>query len=300
MTMTKITVFSAPKPFSDPHIRTIQRNAVLSWKALGPEVDVLLIGDEPGIKETSAELGITHIPDVDCNQQGTPLVSSIFRLAGERSSSDIMIYINADIILLPEVLDVIDAIYEEHQEFLLSGCRWDLDITKELVVDGDWTYELKDKVLKEGRLRSYTAMDYFIFPRLLLQEIPPFAVGRAGWDNWMIYYGMQQSWPVIDITPSNVIIHQNHDYSHLPNGVIHYDLEESYNNVALAGGIRSMYDLLDVPLVFSGGRIRRKRMNVRRLLRLAERIITPNEQHGRRWQLATKLRKIGKRIDRVK
>ena len=32
--------------------------------------------------------------------------------------------------------------------------------------------------------------------------MPDFAIGRAGWDNWMIYHARQQGWPVIDGTPS--------------------------------------------------------------------------------------------------
>ncbi len=40
-----------------------------------------IIGDEPGIAEFAAEVGIQHLPEVDCNPLGTPLVSSIFALA---------------------------------------------------------------------------------------------------------------------------------------------------------------------------------------------------------------------------
>ena len=31
-----ITIFTAPKPFTDPHIDLIQRNAIRSWRDLGP------------------------------------------------------------------------------------------------------------------------------------------------------------------------------------------------------------------------------------------------------------------------
>ena len=296
--MTRITVFSAPKPITDPHIKTIQRNAVRSWKALGPQVDVLLIGDEPGISEAAEDLGVRQIPEVECNDQGTPLVSSIFQLARENSTSDVMIYLNADIILLPECLEVIDSILALHREFLLVGRRWDLDMSEELDFGGSWQEPLESRIKSEGVLRRYTAMDYFIFPRNLLGKIPRFAVGRAGWDNWMIYNAVHQPWPVIDITPSNRIIHQNHDYGHLPNGVIHYDLGESYQNVSLAGGMRSMYDLLDVPLVFKNGAVRKTAPSLRRTLRTLERMVMPDEQEGWRWQMTRLFRKLGRKIDR--
>ena len=41
--MPLITLFSAPKPFADPHIAIIQRNALRSWTLL-PDVEVILLG----------------------------------------------------------------------------------------------------------------------------------------------------------------------------------------------------------------------------------------------------------------
>ncbi len=81
-----LTIFTAPKPFVDPHIQVIQRNALKNWLALGDEVQVLVIGDEPGIAEVSSELGVRHIPGVKCNVQGTPLISSIFSTLLERQA----------------------------------------------------------------------------------------------------------------------------------------------------------------------------------------------------------------------
>jgi hypothetical protein len=43
--MSLITLFSAPKPFTDPHIAMIQRNAIYSWTLL-PDVEVILLGEE--------------------------------------------------------------------------------------------------------------------------------------------------------------------------------------------------------------------------------------------------------------
>ena len=78
--MPLLTLFTAPKPFTDPHIDTIQRNALRSWLQL-PDVEVLVVGQEPGLAETADELGLKHLPAVARNQWGTPLVSSIFDLA---------------------------------------------------------------------------------------------------------------------------------------------------------------------------------------------------------------------------
>jgi len=66
--MSNITIFTAPKPFSDPHINIIQRNAVRSWKMLGPDAEVLLIGDENGIKEEALIISSILMPILSCFQ----------------------------------------------------------------------------------------------------------------------------------------------------------------------------------------------------------------------------------------
>jgi len=257
-----------------------------------------LIGDESGIKETADILDVQHIPNVQINDLGTPLISSIFSLARQVSTHDLLIYLNADILLLPETMEVIQKIQQMKKEFLIVGRRWDLDITREITFDSDWANEIRIQIEKEGKLQSPAAMDYFIFPRHLFQDIPSFAVGRAGWDNWMIYHGMSQDWSVIDVTPSLMIIHQNHDYKHLPDGAPHYDLEESHHNVMLGGGIRHTYDLVDIPLIFENGKISHKKPSIGRALRKLERIVTPPERKGRRWLIALVLRKIQRKISK--
>lgn len=296
--MSKVTIFSAPKPFSDPHINTIQLNAVRSWKMLGPGVEILLIGDEPGIKETAGILDVQHIPNVRVNNLGTPLISSIFSLARQASTQDLLIYLNADILLLPETMEVIQKIHKLKKEFLIVGRRWDLDITAEITFDSDWSNDMKIRVEKEGKLQSSAAMDYFVFPKHLYQDIPPFAVGRAGWDNWIIYHGMSQDWPVIDATPSLMIIHQNHDYRHLPDGAPHHDLEESHHNVTLGGGMRNTFDLVDIFLMFKDGRISHKTPSVGRFLRKLERIVTPSEREGWRWIITRILKKAQRKFSK--
>ena len=43
-TMPFLTIFTAPKPFTDPRIDIIQRNAIRSWLSLGEDVGVILVG----------------------------------------------------------------------------------------------------------------------------------------------------------------------------------------------------------------------------------------------------------------
>lgn len=244
--MSFLTIFSAPKPFSNPHIATIQGNAMQSWKHLGPDVDVILVGEETGLPEAAAQYGIRYLPLVVRNKEGTPLVSSIFQLARQNSDSPLLAYVNADIILMSDFVDAARRVSGQVRKFLLIGQRWDLEITTPLDFSGDWESRLRRWNKEKGELYPPLGSDYFIFPRTCFMEIPDFAIGRAAWDNWMIYKARREHWMTIDSTLSILDIHQKHDYSHLPGGQPHYHLPESDQNLRLAGGrLRKNFGLID-------------------------------------------------------
>jgi len=243
--MALVTLFSAPKPFIDPHIAVIQRNAIKSWTTL-PDVEVLLIGDEQGLAEVAAELGVVHLPDVKCSDNGTPLISSMFQLARENSRSDLLCIINADMLLMPDFVEAAKQITHWRDKFVLLSQRWDLDVTQPLDFSTGWEEHLRTTVHAQGELHRPAGSDFFLFPLTSYLDIPDFAIGRAGWDNWMIYKARRENWPAIDCTPSIMIVHQNHDYRHLPDGKPHYEHPETNENIRLAGGPAAVrYTILD-------------------------------------------------------
>ena len=240
-----LTIFSAPKSFSDPHIARIQRNAIASWRHLGEEVEVLLIGDEPGMAEAGAELGVKVLRDVERNEEGTPLISSIFQLVSSESQQHFLCYANADILLFEDLMDAVQNISSRFNDFLILGQRWDLDLERELAFSEDWQRKLMEEVHSRGQRHPPMGSDYFIFPKGLFQDIPAFALGRAGWDNWMIYAGRRAGVPVVDASEAITVVHQNHDYQHLPNNQPHYRLPESLRNIELGGGRETIFNLSD-------------------------------------------------------
>ncbi len=294
--MSFLTIFTAPKPFTDPHINIIQRNAIQSWQHLSDVVDVILIGEEDGLVEVAEEFGVKHLPDVARNKWGTPLVSSIFSLARDSSDAPVLAYVNADMLLMPEFVAVARKAVEQAKKFLIVGRRWDLDLKEQLSFDSNWVTRLWNYVDTNGELHAPGGSDYFIFPRTIFTDIPDFAIGRAGWDNWMIYQGLQQKWPVVDASDSLMVVHQNHDYSHLPGGQMHYDLEETKINAALGGGMQNMYMTLDASHEFISGRIRPVRFHPARFMRKLERLVYSPEQRGLRWLVTRQLRRLRKKL----
>jgi len=268
-----LTLFSAPKPFDRPHIALIQRNAIRSWLALGPEVEVLLLGDEPGLAEAAREFGVRHLPEVERNAHGTPLIPSMFALAQEASQAPYLCYLNADIVLLPHFLPALKAMAAQVEGcFLAVGQRWNLEVTEPLAFGPEAEVALWARVRNEGRMHPRNGIDFFAFPRGCLNAIPPLVVGRAGWDNWIVYHARTQGWPVVDLTPSVLVIHQNHDYAHLavPQGRHPYKQEEAQRNVELAGGLHHMYTIWEASHVLARGRVRRQPLRLGGLIHKVE------------------------------
>jgi hypothetical protein len=278
--MPLLTLFSAPKPFTDPHIATIQRNAIKSWTQLS-DGEIILLGEETGLAEAARELGVKHLPNVARNASGTPLISSMFQLARENSTSDLLCIINADMILMS---DFIDAAMESRSlvlknrrqaaglhNFVLLSQRWDLDVTQPLDFTAGWQDRLSSMVHRQGSLHRPAGSDFFLFPRSAYTDVPAFTIGRAGWDNWMIYRARKEKWPVIDCTPSLMIVHQNHDYSHLPGGRPHYEHPDTNENIRLAGGQANIrYTILDSTHQLVNGKLTRPKMTSLRFSRKFE------------------------------
>ena len=277
--MPVITLFSAPKPFTDPHIAMIQYNAIQSWTLLS-DVEVILLGEETGLAEAARELGVKHIPDVARNDSGTPLISSMFQFArdaSQRSNSDLLCIINADMILMPDFIEAAKQVLStsrfkrDLQNFVMLSQRWDMDITAPLEFAAGWERQLVSTVRTQGQLHRPAGSDFFLFPRSCYQDIPNFVIGRAGWDNWMIYKARKEKWPVIDCAPSVMIVHQNHDYAHLPGGKSHHEHPDTNENIRLAGGQAAIrYTILDSTHQLVGGKLARPKLSYLRFMRGVE------------------------------
>ncbi len=268
--MSLITLFSAPKPFTNPHIAMIQRNAIKSWTLL-PDVEVILLGEEIGLAEAAKELGVKHLPNVARNESGTPLISSMFQLARENSNSELLCIINADMILMPDFVEAAKQVVKLKDKFVLLSQRWDYDIATSLDFAEGWESGLRESVRKQNQLHRPAGSDFFLFPKSCYEDIPDFIIGRAGWDNWMIYKARKEGWPVIDCTPSVMLVHQNHDYSHLPGGKPHYEHPDTDENIRLAGGQAAVrYTILDSTHQLADGKLMRPKMTSLRFTRRFE------------------------------
>lgn len=212
-----LTIFATPKPMRG-HNGVIQRNAIHSWTLLRPACEILLFGRDEGVAEIAAEFGLRHVPDVACNEFGTPLLSDMFVQAQRLASHPTICYINADIILMSDFLGAVQRMNRLRQgkPYLMVGHRRDIDITEPLPFGPDWQRALRADVQRRGKLHGPHGIDFFVFPRGMIDAMPEFAVGRPFWDVWLLYHTRKSQIPLIDATRAVMIVHQNHDYKHVP------------------------------------------------------------------------------------
>lgn len=236
-----VTLFSIPKPFRG-HIGTIQRNAIRSWTLLRSTPEILLLGDDLGTSEVAREIGAKHISHIARNEFGTPLLSDVFSNAEQSATNDVLCFVNSDIILANDLLDAVDRI--NLRPFLMIGQRWDLDMEGAYdFTNPDWNRRLRQEVNARGALHPHTGVDYYVFSKGLWGTLPPFAIGRTTYDNWLIWKARSLGVPVIDATRVVMSVHQNHERTYTSMGVEPPDESdnlirgtEARQNLELAGG----------------------------------------------------------------
>lgn len=213
VTMALLTLFSIPRAFSGD-VGDRQLNAIRSWSRLGPDVEVLLYGDDPGVADAASSIGARHEPTIATSSYGTPLLREAFLDTAENSSTRLLCYVNADIILLPDFLTAVRRI--RLRRFLMVGQRHDLDVDGLIDFEaGDVGERLLDRVERLGSLHQPAGSDYFVYPRETPWDCPPLVIGRGRWDNWIIYRARALGLRVVDATDVTRVIHQNHDYAHI-------------------------------------------------------------------------------------
>ena len=241
-----LTIFTIPKPFHN-HFAVIQENAIRSWMQCGPEMRIILMGDDEGTAELAARLHIDHEPNIKRNQFGTPLLDDLFHQAEVISNDNLLCYVNADIILMAEFYSAVKQVMHSKRRFLMVGQRTDFNQTEPIdFTSPSWEESLRHQVNQFGSLHRPTGIDYFVYRRGMWETIPPFAIGRFSWDNWLIYRALELKIPVVDATNRVLAVHQNHDYSHARNGSKGARRgPEARENFRLAGGMKKSFTIWD-------------------------------------------------------
>ncbi|WVZ99218.1 hypothetical protein U9M48_044547 [Paspalum notatum var. saurae] len=165
----RVTIFAAPRP--PPEGSPARKDlAVRSWLALPGNVSVVLLGAGPGDAALAARLGrrVTIDAAIDSAFTGTPFFHSMVARAQAAAESDICVLVDAEIILLPEIVSVLAYfskvdrdwffvamarnVTDFHYQLADNGSHWvqadgkEVSFNKEIPAD-NWALESSDRGL---------------------------------------------------------------------------------------------------------------------------------------------------------
>lgn len=206
----QITIGTIPRAFVGLH-ETKQKNALISWLYIKPRPEIILLCDDPGVKSASQKFGCKFIPDIKRNPEfnNVPLISDAFSRLQLEATRDTICFMNTDIIVLEGLVKAAEQVAGELSQFVIVGQRWDVDISLPVDFSSSWKSRIRDRVTQAGNLHAACGIDYFLFSRGTIPEIPPFVVGSPGWDNWIIQELLRRDIPVIDATKTISVVHQD-------------------------------------------------------------------------------------------
>ena len=258
-----LTLFTIPRAFSG-HTGLVQANAIGSWIRLNANCDVILFGDDPGVAEAAARFGVHHEPQLARTPQGTPILSDVFARADAIARHPLLCFVNSDIILFNDVVTAAKMVAARYRHFLMVSSRFNLRIEEALAFGSDWDRDLRARAIGEARMYPAAGSDIFIYPRGLFGIVPPFAIGRGYWDNWLMLCARQRGASLIDATKAVIAVHQDHGYGHVGGAPAGSGSEakvlataEGKRNLELAGGRGRLYTVYDATVVLgANGRFR--------------------------------------------
>lgn len=234
-----ITILSSPKPFENESDWN-QLNALRSWRSIGKNVEIIVFGDVPGIKNAVREVGAVHISGIETSSTGAPSFNAMVNYANIEGKYDLQIYVNCDILLNFNIIKSMQISFEKFNKFLLVGER--LDLKEKIKIDTQyphWEIGLYNLV-EHAQLKPHgpTGVDYFGFVRGLWGNLPNVYMGRAMCDQALLHYCHKNQIPIIDASQVVTAIHQFHDYSHLDRGKLEVTEGSDKKTMATLHGLK--------------------------------------------------------------
>tara|TARA_B100001173_G_C15985161_1_gene546405 strand:+ start:832 stop:1476 length:645 start_codon:yes stop_codon:yes gene_type:complete len=175
-------------------------------------------------------------------------------------------FINADIILPINFLDIINPLYKKLRRFLMVGHRWDMEVdyfinfNNESKIKSFWK-----NAQNNSKKHACTGIDYFIFRKETFKNLPDFAIGRPGYDNWLLWHARRRMLQLIDASSEIHAIHQNHHFN-FHNLLNNPKIKDRNNILEEEDGIRNRtiigknhLNLLDTNYFISDGIVKRKK-----------------------------------------
>ena len=205
-----------------------QFNAIRSWLRLVPPSHIFLYMDTQESCDHLTSLvpafRLIRCQPVPCvnDEYHRPRLDCLFNHANENAATDILAFVNGDIVLDPYLNTVLDTVSKRYgQHFSLVSRRTDTQV--DLTTMDAWYASINevdhtDAVIRysaeHGAMHSEWGIDLFVYTRTVFASLdfPPFLAGVYRWDNWLLTtLILKDDMKVVDATQPGLVIHQQSD-----------------------------------------------------------------------------------------
>jgi Glycosyl-transferase for dystroglycan len=222
-----LTMLCIPKSFTRESDRRTAANAWLSWLALLRQIPfpnrLVVFSDEESVRATVLKIFVrttlVEFHSIATNDMGTPFLHDAIRKAAflphaRYSHRHILFYSNNDIVFDSSMKDSVLklATLTSPHGFLGIGLR--CEITFRQSFKRTELQRVISRLQKECVMGPPYAIDFFIFNANLFIDMPPFLIGRGGFDQWMVHHALEKKAQVVDVTDASLALHLNHDMCH--------------------------------------------------------------------------------------
>ena len=193
------SVFTIPGSFKG-EVAIIQRHAILSWKSLNPNIEIILFGDAAGTAEIARELSLTHIPQV--KQMGREMLTKVKEIA----QFPAIAYVEPTTILTPAFVNATQATFNRLEEFLIFGQCWEIAVDDSLDLStATWHRQLQHLIEDSGYLTPGNTDNYLVFPQQLLDSVATADENK----NLILDLANRQNYSSIDASQMMIAAKQN-------------------------------------------------------------------------------------------
>jgi hypothetical protein len=172
------------------------------------------MGDDNGSLQICEEHGIQYVPDIEKNEYNTPVFSDMVKKADSLAIYPYILHLSSDIIIFQDVVKALQSIKNTFQSFCAVCRKWDTDLDELLRFDDpSWIETAK----ANGDPSMITSGDFYLYTKGFWDDLPPFVVGRSYCDSYLFHQASERKL-MINLSPAVTIMHQKHDYKHVPEG----------------------------------------------------------------------------------
>ncbi|KAL3873608.1 hypothetical protein ACJMK2_036704 [Sinanodonta woodiana] len=192
----------------------INNNTLYNWRKLSG-VNLVVFTNDAKVKYYSKKAGWSVLPILTTVAGDAPVLKQMFHTVQQQFKTDFYGYSNGDLLFEEGLYKTLQKIACQMNEtirtkpILIVGKRTNIDaeiLNSGVVSSGQ---KMQEYAMSFGNLFHADALDFFItntvFP---WQDFLPLAIGRRGYDNWVVSVARYHNSTVIDVTDSVLALHQ--------------------------------------------------------------------------------------------